>query len=120
MQKKILMIITHSSDAPERAAAALSIANAAVAGNRDLVVFALNEGALLVKQGFAETITNQKAFPPIRDLLQSLVTAGQKFYVCSTCAKQFGVAENELLANTNMAGPPTLLELMNEREVLTF
>jgi len=118
--KKLLFIITHSSDHPERSAAALAVANTAVASERDVVIFALNEGALLVKQGFAETIENQKAFPPIRDLLQSLVDAGQRFYVCSTCAKQFDIGEDELLPNTRMAGPPTILELSEDREVINF
>lgn len=118
--KKLLFIITHSSDHPERSAAALSIANTAVASERDVAIFALNEGALLVKQGFAETIKEQKAFPPIKDLLQNLVDAGQSFFVCSTCAKQFDIGEDELLPNTQMAGPPTLLELSEEREVMAF
>lgn len=120
MHKKLLIVITHSSDAPERAAAALAIANAAVSNNRDVVIFALNEGALLVKGGFAETITDQKAFPPIKDLLQSLVEAGQQFLVCSTCAKQFGLAEQDLLPNTQMSGAAVLLDHMDSRETITL
>ena len=120
MHKKLLIVITHSSDAPERAAAALSIASAAVSSNRDVMIFALNEGALLVKKGFAETITDQKAFPPIKDILQSLVEAGQPFLVCSTCAKQFGITEHELLPNTQMSGAATLLDHMDSRETITF
>jgi predicted peroxiredoxin len=120
MEKKLLMLITHSSDAPERAGAALAIANTAVANDMDVVVFALNEGALLVKSGFAETVTDQKAFPPLKVLLDTLVEAGQKFYVCTACANQFGIKEEELLPNTEMAGPQTILELALEREVMNF
>ncbi|MBI5189980.1 MAG: DsrE family protein [Nitrospirae bacterium] len=120
MEKKFLIVITHSSDAPERAGAALSIANTAVASGMDVVIFALNEGALLVKKGFAETVTDQKAFPPLKTLLDTLVEAGQKFFVCTACANQFGVGKDELLPNTEMAGPQTLLEYALEREVMTF
>jgi predicted peroxiredoxin len=120
MGKKLLFVITHSFDAPERAGAALSIANAAVADGMDVAIFALNEGALLVKKGFAQTVTDQKAFPPLKTLLDALVEAGQKFYVCSACAKQFDVKPEELLPNTGIAGPQTLLDLAMEREVMTF
>ena len=120
MEKKFLIVATHSFDAPERAGAALAIANTAVANDMDVVIFALNEGALLVKNGFAETVTDQKAFPPLKKLLDTLVEAGQKFYVCTACANQFGIKPEELLPNTEMAGPQTLLELALEREVMTF
>jgi predicted peroxiredoxin len=120
VEKKLLMIITHSSDAPERAAAALAVANTAVAEGRDLVIFALNEGALLVKRGFVDTITDQKAFPPIKDLLAGLIEAGQRFYVCSTCAAQFDIETSDLIPETVMAGPPVLLALTDEREVMNF
>ena len=120
MEKKFLIMVTHSFDAPERAGAALAIANTAVASDMDVVVFAINEGALLVKKGFAETITDQKAFPAIKTLLDTLVEAGQKFYVCTACANQFGIAKEDLLPNTEMAGPQTILDLAMEREVMSF
>ena len=120
MEKKFLIIATHSSDAPERAGAALAIANTAVANEMDVVVFTINEGVLLVKQGFAETVTEQKAFPPIKDLIASLVEQGQKFYACTPCANQFGIKPEDLLPNTELAGAQTLLDLAMEREVMSF
>jgi len=120
MEKKLLLVVTHSFDSPERAGAALSIACTAVANGMDVVIFALNEGALLVKKGFAETVTDQKAFPPLKTLLDTLVEAGQKFYVCTACANQLGVRPEELLPDTEMAGPQTVLDLAMEREVMTF
>ncbi|MHB8174527.1 MAG: DsrE family protein [Nitrospirota bacterium] len=120
MEKKLLLVATHSFDAPERAGAALAIANTAVANGIDVVVFAINEGALLVKKGFAETIKDQKAFPPIKDLLATLVEMEQKFYVCTPCAIQFDVKPEDLLPNTEIAGAQILVELAMDREVLTF
>ena len=120
MEKKLLFVITHSSDAPERAGAALAIAGAALAEGRDVALFLLNEGALLAKKGFAETITGQKAFPPIRELLAGLVEAGQEFHVCSTCAAQFEIGEEDLIPGAALGGAPILLRLTAEREVLNF
>ncbi len=120
MDKKLLLVATHSFDAQERAGAALAIANTAAANGIDVIIFTINEGALLVKKGFAETIGEQKAFPPIKDLLASLVEMGQKFYVCAPCAKQFDINPEDLLPNTEIAGALTLVELAMEREVMTF
>jgi len=120
MEKKLLIVLTHSQDAPDRAAAALAIASAALAEGRDLAVFALNDGAKLMKRGFAETITGQEAFPPIKDLLGNLVEAGQKFFVCSTCAAQYGNKVQDLLPGAELSGAPILLRLVDEREVLNF
>jgi len=120
MDKKFLIIATHSSDAPERAGAALAIANTAVANGLDVVVFTINEGVQLVKKGFAETITDQKAFPPIKDLIASLVENDVKFYACTPCAAQFGVQPADLIPNTQLAGAQIVLDLALEREVMTF
>ena len=120
MEKKFLIIATHSFDAPERAGAALAIANTAVANGMDVVVFTINEGVLLVKKGFPETITDQKAFPPVKDLMASLVENETKMYACTPCAQQFGVNPEEMVAGCELAGAQTLLELAMEREVMTF
>ncbi len=120
MEKKFLIVATHSFDAPERAGAALAVANTAVASGMDVVIFTMNEGVLLVKKGFADTIKEQKAFPPVKDLLASLVESGQKFYACPPCANQFGVKAEDLLPGAELAGTQTLLELAMGREVMTF
>jgi len=120
MEKKLLIVVTHSSDAPDRAAAALAIGSAALAEGRDVAFFMLNEGALLIKRGFAETISGQEVFPPIPELLAGLVTAGQRFFVCSTCATHYGIGSGDILPNSEIAGAPVLLALADEREVLNF
>ena len=120
MEKKFLIVATHSFDAPERAGAALAIANTAVANGMDVVVFAINEGVLLLKKGFPETITDQKAFPPAKDLVKSLVENETKMYVCAPCALQFSVAPEDLQPNTEIAGAQVLLDLAMDREVITF
>jgi len=120
MDKKFLILATHSFDAPERAGAALAIANTAVASGIDVVIFTINEGVLLTKKGFPETITDQKAFPPVKDLMASLIENEVKFYACTPCANQFGVKVEEMIPNCELAGASTVLELAMEREVMTF
>lgn len=120
MEKKFLIVATHSFDAPERAGAALAIASTAVASGMDVIIFTVNEGVLLVKKGFAETVKDQKAFPPLKELLDTLVENGQKFYACPPCAIQFDVKPEDLLPGAELAGTQKLLELALEREVMTF
>jgi len=119
-EKKLLIMLTHSSDAPERACAALSIAGTAIANGIDLAIFGVNDGALLLKKGYADTMTNHKAFPPVGKLLNALIEAEQRFYICAACAKQYGIRNADLIPNTELAGAQTVLELAMEREVMTF
>ncbi len=120
MEKKFLIVATHSGDAPERAGAALTIATTAVASDIDVVIFTINEGVLLAKKGFAETVKEQKAFPPLKELIATLVENDTRFYVCTPCANQFGVKPDELIPGAELAGAQLLLELAMEREVMTF
>jgi len=119
-EKKLLIMLTHSSDAPERACAALSVAGTALANGIDLAIFGVNDGALLMKKGYVETVKNHKAFPPLAKLLNTLIEAEQKFYVCAACAKQYGFRDTDLIPNAELAGAQTVIELAMEREVMTF
>jgi len=119
-EKKLLIIVSHAADAPERACAALSIAVTALANGLDLAIFFVNDGALLLKKGYAETVTNHKAFPTLAKLLGNLMDMEQKFHLCSACAKQYGIGEADFLPNTELAGAQAVIELAMEREVMTF
>jgi len=119
-EKKLLIIVTHSADAPERACAALSIAGTALANGIDIALFFVNDGALLLKKGYAETVKNHKAFPTLPKLLGTLVDMEQKFHLCSACAKQYGMTEADFLPGTELAGAQAVIELAMEREVMTF
>lgn len=59
-EKKFVFILNHSFDQPDRAAAALQLAANMKAFDVNLDFFLLNEGVMLAKKGFAETIQDRR------------------------------------------------------------
>lgn len=80
MEKKFLLVITHSTDDVVRASSALTLANTLVAQGSDLLIFLLNEGVLLGKKGVAETL-HTPPFSAVKGLLQTLKEARVPIYL---------------------------------------
>jgi len=121
--KKFVFILKHSVDQPDQAAAALQLAANMKAFDVELDFFLLNEGAMLAKKGFAETITGQKknGFSPISQLLKTLIEDfGVKFYVCASCVKPYGLEGVEFIPNAEIKPGSFLGELLMERQNVSF
>jgi predicted peroxiredoxin len=80
MDKKFLLMVTHSTDDVIRASSSLTLANVLVAQGSDLLIFLLNEGVLLGKKGVAETL-HSSPFSPVKDLLRNLKEAKVPIYL---------------------------------------
>ena len=119
--KEFVFIITHSYDKIEKAAGALQLATNMAAFDAKIDFFLMNEGAHLAKKGFAQTVTWQKAFSPIADLIKSLVDDFDcKFYVCASCVKPYGLEGAEWMRNAEVKPGSYLGELLMQRQGLTF
>ncbi len=119
--KEFVFIITHSFDAIERAAGALQLATNMVAFDARIDFFLMNEGVHLAKKGFAESVTWQKSFSPVAELMKSLVNEFDcKFYVCASCVKPYGLEGAELIKNAEVKPGSYLGELLMKRQGLTF
>lgn len=119
--KEFVFIVSHSFDAPERAAAALQLASNMVAFDAKVDFFLMNEGVLLAKKGFAETITWQHGFSPVGDLLKTLSEDfDSKFFICASCVEPFGLKGAELIANAEIKPGSYLGELLMERQNVSF
>src|SRR5512147_518152 len=119
--KEFVFIITHSYDAIERAAGALQLATNMAAFDAKIDFFLMNEGAVLARKGFAESVTYQKAFSPVADLINSLVEDFDcKFYICASCVKPYGLEGAELIKNSAVKPGSFLGELLMKRQGLTF
>lgn len=122
-QKKFIFILNHSTDEPETAAGMMQLAANMRAFDIELDFFLVNEGVLLAKKGFAETITNQKkdGFSPIPQLLKTLSEElGVRFYICASCVRAYGLQGAELLHNAEIKPGSFLGELLLERQSVTF
>ena len=119
--KEFVFILTHSYDAIERSAGALQLATNMAAFDARVDFFLMNEGVHFARKGFAETVTWQKSFSPVADLMKSLIEDFDcKFYICASCVKPYGLEGAELIRNSEVKPGSFLGELLMKRQGLTF
>jgi len=104
--------VTHSKDNTDKATVGFVIANAAVASDKDTMVFLSTEGVRLSQKGFADEI-HEAGFAPLKELMDNFVKAGGKIYVCSPCLKKRGLAEDKLVAGAVIVGGAKLVEFLS-------
>jgi uncharacterized protein len=103
--------ITHSKDDTDKATVGFVVANAAVASDKDTMVFLSTEGVRLAQKGFADDI-HETGFAPLKELMENFVKAGGKIYVCSPCFKKRGLAEDKLVSGATIVGGAKLVEFL--------
>lgn len=122
-QKKFIFIITHSFDRPDLAAGAFQLAANMRAFDIDVDFFLMDNGALLAKKGYAETMTWQRKdqFAPVHELMKTLTEDFNcRFFICASCVKHFELDQVEVIANSEVKPGSYLAELLLEREALSF
>lgn len=113
MPGKFVVSLTRSHDDPDRSTVAFVVANAAVASNRETVVFLSTEGVRLAIKGAADSI-HEEGFAPLSQLMANFAEAGGTIYVCSPCFKKRKLDENNLVPGAVLVGGAKLVEFMAE------
>ncbi len=113
MPGKFCISVSCAKDNTDKSTVGFVIANAAVASDKDTVVFLSTEGVRLAVKGYADDIV-EEGFAPLKDLLANFANAGGKIYVCSPCFKKRKLDENNLIAGAILVGGAKLVEFMGE------
>lgn len=113
MPGKFCVSLTCAKDNADKATVALVIANAAVASDKDTVVFLSTEGVRLSQRGYADDI-HEEGFAPLKELLANFAAAGGKIYVCSPCFKRRKLDEQNLIAGATIVGGAKLVEFLSD------
>jgi predicted peroxiredoxin len=104
--------ITSAKDNWDKATIGFAMADAAVASGKNTMVFLSSEGVRLSQKGYADEV-HQQGFPPLKDLIDNFGRAGGKIYVCTSCFRNRGLAENNLVAGATIAGGDKLIEFLS-------
>ena len=72
MAGKFVVSLTHAKNDADKATVAFVVANAAVASEKQTVVFLQHRGRPPVQQGYADDI-HEESFAPLRDLMANFV-----------------------------------------------
>lgn len=113
MANKFCVSLTCSKDNTDKATVGFVIANAAVASDKDTLVFLSIEGVRLSQQGYADDI-HEAGFAPLKELMENFVKAGGKVWVCSPCFKKRGLDECKLIAGATIVGGAKLVEFLSD------
>src|SRR5436305_14509308 len=96
MAGKFCVSLTSAKNDPDKATVAFVIANAAVASDKETLVFLSTEAVRLSQAGYCDDI-HEQGFAPLRELMGNFVKAGGKIFVCSPCFKKRGLDETKLV-----------------------
>ena len=107
--KKFCVSLTWAKNDSDKATVAFVVANAAVASDKEAMVFLSTEGVRLAVQGYADDV-HEEGFAPLRELMTNFVKAGGKIWVCSPCFKRRKLDETRLVAGATIVGGAKLVE----------
>lgn len=113
MAGKFCVSLTCGKDNTDKATVAFVVANAAVASDKDTLVFLNIEGVYLSQKGYADAI-HEEGFAPLKDLMRDFVAAGGKIFICSPCFKKRKLDENNLIDGAAIVGGAKLVEFMSD------
>jgi uncharacterized protein len=113
MPGKFCVSLTCAKDNTDKATVAFVVANAAVASDKDTLVFLSVEGVRLSQRGYADSI-HEEGFAPLKELMENFAKAGGKIYVCSPCFKKRKLDETALVAAAAVVGGAKLVEFMSD------
>src|SRR5437667_3212532 len=113
MAGKFCVSLTSAKNDPDRATVAFVVANAAVASDKETLVFLSTEGVRLSQQGYADDI-REEGFAPLKELMENFVKAGGLIYVCSPCFKRRKLDEGKLIGGATIVGGAKLVEFLSD------
>jgi predicted peroxiredoxin len=113
MAGKFCVSLTCAKDNTDKATVAFVVANAAVASDKETLVFLNIEGVRLSQKNYADGI-HEEGFSPLKDLMDNFVKGGGKMYVCSPCFKKRKLDEANLVAGATIVGGAKLVEFLSD------
>ena len=112
MASKFCISLTSAQNDTDKATVAFVVANAAVASDKETLVFLSTEGVRLAKKGHADGI-HEEGFAPLAELMANFIKAGGTIWACSPCCKKRGIAEGDLIAGVTIVGGAKLVEFVS-------
>src|SRR5260370_7464583 len=105
-------MLSYAKNDSDNATVAFVVANAAVASDKESIVFLSTEGVRLAQKGYADDI-HEQGFAPLRELMANFAKAGGEIWVCSPCFKNPGLDGNKLAAGARFAGRAQPVEFLS-------
>lgn len=111
--RKIVIVISRGLD-DERSSVAWSIANGSIASGLELTVFLVAAGVDWVRKGAADAARLNPLDPPMKEMIDNVMSSGAAVLVCPPCAKVRGYGQEDLLDGVTLAGSVAMLEVVKQ------
>lgn len=95
-QEKIIYILTHAGEDPERASLPFVLASAAQVMEVDAVIALQGTAVYLAKKGYLEHVF-AAGLPSLKDLVENFLDQGGKLLVCVPCIRERKIDESDLI-----------------------
>ncbi|MEZ6021631.1 MAG: DsrE family protein [Planctomycetota bacterium] len=112
MNHRFCVSLTSAKNDTDKATVAFVVANAAVASEKETVMFLSTEAVHLCQQGYADGV-HEEGFAPLGELISKFAQAGGIIWVCSPCFKKRGLDESKLIPGATIVGGASLVEFLS-------
>lgn len=109
MSRKLVFMLTHGPEEPERATIPFAMAVAAQAAGIEVVMGFQVEGTRLLKKGVAEEVA-APGFVPLKELMAIYISNGGKFLACGPCVASRGIDAADFVGGAIVVNAPTFVE----------
>lgn len=111
MAGRFCVTLRHAGDDADAATMAFITASAAVASEKETLVFLTMDGVHLSQKGVVETV-KEPGLPPLKEVVDRYLAAGGTILACGTCVKKRGLDEGNLAPGVAVAGAPALVAFL--------
>jgi predicted peroxiredoxin len=120
MAEKLVIMVTHGPNSPERATVPFVMACAALASDVEVVMGFQVEGVRLVELGQADQVQAPE-FPPLAKLLNDFHELGGVALVCGPCVKSRGITAEMLVPGAEIvAAARFIAEITSAQNCITY
>jgi uncharacterized protein involved in oxidation of intracellular sulfur len=119
-KEKILYVVTHGADDPERATLPFVHANGALAMEVEAVVVLMGPAVMLARKGCMNHVF-AGGMPPLKKLVDDFLAQGGKLYLCTPCIQFRQIDKSELIEEAQpIAAAVFTEEVLSANAVLNY
>jgi len=119
-KEKIVYVVTHGADDPERAILPFMHANGALAMEVEAVVVLMGSAVMLARKGFMNHVF-AGGLPPLKKLMEDFLAQGGRLLLCTPCIQFRQIGESELLEQAKpIAAAIFTEEVLSANAVLNY
>ncbi len=118
--EKIVYVVSHGADDPERAILPFMHANGALTMDVEAVVILMGSAVMLARKGFMNHVF-AGGLPPLKKLMEDFLAQGGRLLLCTPCVQFRQIDKSELMEEAKMIAAAAFTEeVLSAHAVLNY